>query len=273
MSLLVLLLYATRQLDNVEFINSRNVNKFALIGDSIQHSLSPKLFKAAYHNYSSLFDYILIETKSIDEALGIIKKREIKAFNVTSPFKEKILDYCHYIDYDAKMAKSANTIIYTDNQFKAYNTDIIGITSTLKEHSLDNLPIIIIGGGGAAKSAAYATRDKETTIVNRSYNKAVEIAKNLNISSLELDQLQYIDLADKVIIYTIDFPINNLDKLDFSKSYIFEANYKSPILNACKCKKYIKGEHWLINQAIPAFKLFTGIEPNLEAINKVINRY
>ena len=111
MSLLVLLLYATRQLDNVEFINSRNVNKFALIGDSIQHSLSPKLFKAAYHNYSSLFDYILIETKSIDEALGIIKKREIKAFNVTSPFKEKILDYCHYIDYDAKMAKSANTII------------------------------------------------------------------------------------------------------------------------------------------------------------------
>jgi shikimate 5-dehydrogenase len=75
-----------------------------------------------------------------------------------------------------------------------------------------------------------------------------------------------------VVIYTIDHKIDNLDSLNFSKSYIFEANYKNPNLKTLDCINYIGGEEWLINQAIPAFKLFTGIEPNLDAINKVINR-
>lgn len=129
--------------------------RYGLLGYKIGYSLSPII-----HRMIAMDD---IEYNIIDiapESFG----RDIKdavsglsGFNVTIPYKENIMIYCHKIDAIAEKIGAVNTIDIHNGEWKGYNTDYLGFIRSVKEdipQYFDYHPVII-GYGGVAKAVAY----------------------------------------------------------------------------------------------------------------------
>ena len=104
--------------------------KCGLIGNPISHSKSPALFAAAYgtgkHSYS------LIEAPTCKEAMERFAAEGYTGTNVTSPFKDEVMEYVSLPDKISSLLGSANTIISANGKLHSYNTDYYGVKNTLE---------------------------------------------------------------------------------------------------------------------------------------------
>ena len=279
------------------------MKRFGLIGHPISHSLSPALFKAAY---DGRYTYDLIEGEDFNESYRKFVE-EYTAINVTAPFKELACSRANELSDECRIVGAANILKKgTDgNMIHAYNSDIAGITEALKSAGLTydiTKKALVIGCGGAAMAATYAVwadLGYETIVLNRNLEKAKKFTEKMSASKicssrLSADSLngfeKYFRDAD-VIIYTLPIAIptlNNLSRCAIrggrfwerkKNKIILEANYKSPAFTSGITKKlfrinpqitYISGKEWLLHQAVGAYKSFTGEEPNIDAMRKVL---
>lgn len=264
--------------------------KFGLIGNPIAHSKSPALFKAAYS--STEMEYSLIEGESVEIAIKKFLDGPYRGINVTSPFKDKVMEYVTNPDRITSLLGSANVLVKSGDPSKrgellSYNTDYYGVLNTVRELLLKKevLPenirkngirrVIVVGAGGAGKAAALAMCDAgyKVFLANRSAGKVEEYAKKIGAEYIPLDSLcQYAESAD-MIIYSLSFLLEQLKEVDLSEKIIFEANYANASLSPDKgivSGLYIDGRHWLFHQAVPAFLIFTGVEPNELEMRKIV---
>src|SRR5699024_10070827 len=137
---------------------------FGLIGYPIKHSLSPWIHKQFLERTSLQGSYSIIEInpdRSFEEAMNNLRKKQIDGFNVTVPYKEKIMHYLDDMDEQAKKIGAVNTVLCKDNKWIGYNTDGIGYVRSLLhkfpsiETGKDN-KILLLGAGGAAKGIFHA---------------------------------------------------------------------------------------------------------------------
>ena len=147
--------------------------KFALIGNPIAHSKSPALFKAAYPG--SHHTYSLLEAPTCREAMERFTQEGYSGCNVTSPFKDEVMQYVSLPDKISSTIGSANTIICKEGKLYSYNTDYYGVKETLADFfrntgysfksSTPTAPAVgaggtgkatalVVGAGGAGKAAA-----------------------------------------------------------------------------------------------------------------------
>ncbi|HCT94075.1 MAG: hypothetical protein A2X19_08235 [Bacteroidetes bacterium GWE2_39_28] len=245
------------------------MQKFALIGKNVSKSLSPALFSAAYPNSDQT--YGLIESDDAAKALDIFLSHGYKGANITSPYKESFMDFSDFHDEISQKIGVTNLILNSNGKLTSYNTDYYGVKDPLTARGLKVGKAVVAGAGGAARAAVLALKDlgMEVTVVNRTYEKAETLAKQFNVSYQPLEQISDLLKNSQLLIYTIDEPLMGLDTADFRNLTIFEANYKNPNLNSKKCIEYISGKEWLVSQAIPSFMLFTGIKPDLKAMQMV----
>ncbi len=254
------------------------MSRFGLIGNPISHSKSPSLFKAAYGN--SHHTYSLFETQTVTEAIDLFEREDIAGVNVTSPFKDEVMDFVTLPDRISSILGSANVLIKgeKEGEILSYNTDYYGVRRSV-EALLDGPKykgkVAVIGAGGAGKAAALAMRDMgfEVTILNRSSGKVKEFAGKIGTLYLPLEKLSDSISDSDIIIYALSFLLPGVESMDFRGKIIFEANYLSPSLSwvdNVESATYIDGRYWLYNQAIPAFELFTGEEPNTLEMRKVM---
>lgn len=273
------------------------MKKFGLIGHPIAHSLSPFLFKAAY---GGKHPYDLIEGDDFEKSYEIFLK-EYDAINVTAPFKEKACAKADIRSQECEATGAANILIKRkDGQIEAANSDITGvlgsITSGISTQGMST-KALIVGCGGAAMAAAYATcmLGYETVILNRNIGKAQEFAKKLSqvpgfkVSAGGLDSFRGEFRKAGVIIYTLPLAICQLDSLTgrdirgglFRKErkVILEANYRDPALTQGIRQEWLKtnpeltfisGKEWLLNQAVGAYRIFTGEDPDIEAMKMTV---
>jgi shikimate dehydrogenase len=259
--------------------------KFGLIGHPISHSMSPALFRAAYHDSKSTYD--LIETSDFKEAMTIFE-REYDAINVTSPFKELAFEKADESDTITKILGVSNLLIkkreQADEKEKifAYNTDFWAVSQLLRI----NIPpgekpdVMIFGCGGAGKAAALAALNLHLNVymTNRDHKKAVEYCKKIGdkASAVPLESVKIIFNRFGIIIYTLPTKIDIIDQLDFKGKIILEANYKNPVFSPCSSEDnkygtiYLSGKKWLIEQAITGFNLMTHIYPNEESMKSIL---
>lgn len=211
------------------------MDKFALIGYPIAHSLSPRLFKAAYH---SRYAYELVETQSFDEAWQVFLS-DYKAINVTAPFKIAACQRADILAPECQRIGATNLCVKTIDGIKAYNSDYLGVRYLLKKyHSKGS--IAIIGYGGAGRAAMAAAED---------FASEVKLFHHNEISNgVEAD----------TIIYTLPKWVDGADKLHSTN--LIEANYKDPCLLGHA--GYIPGTEWHLQQAIAGYSLMTGEEAN-----------
>ncbi|MFC2130932.1 shikimate kinase [Bacteroidota bacterium] len=237
---------------------------YAVAGKPILHSKSPYIFQNLF-NDSNLFDsyYIRIAADSAKEVINIMKNLDIKGINITSPFKQEIIQYLDELDEHAKKIKAVNTVINKDGSLKGHNTDFIGVIESLKKDNkkLINKKCLVIGAGGAGRAAAYGlvNENADVTIINRTDDKALQASKDFNCNYGEWDKLKNeIQNAD-ICVNSIPHKFLDIDSLFMKEQIVLSADYSSVCLNTLF--NNIGGYHWLLNQAYSSFKLFTGISP------------
>ena len=257
------------------------MKKFGLIGHPIAHSLSPALFKAAYHGK---YSYDLIEEEEFEKAYEIFMN-EYDGINVTAPFKESAFRKADTIMEECQATGAANLLIKTEGRVSAYNSDFSGLRKWLTEISgrfpgQDRLKVLIAGYGGAGKAAAAAAESLKmsVTIINRTL-------KSEEMKPLEEFHKEFIE--SDIIIYNIPAPIEGLQTLSNSTApsgttktrVILEANYRNPsftpelqksISQAYPGTEFVDGKVWLLYQAVTGYEIFTGETPDLEEMRKVI---
>ena len=135
------------------------MKKFLVIGNPINHSLSPKLhnYWINQNNIDADYQKRELDNNDLENLILKIKNKEITGVNVTVPFKKDIISYLDKLSPEAEGTQSVNTICLEDNNIVGYNTDIRGFELAIKDakFNLTDKNILILGAGGVVPSIIF----------------------------------------------------------------------------------------------------------------------
>tara|TARA_A100001037_G_C15117381_1_gene622071 strand:- start:908 stop:1693 length:786 start_codon:yes stop_codon:yes gene_type:complete len=128
------------------------MKNFAVIGDPIEHSLSPILHNAINKQMGFNVRYEKILVKS-DTLSSFMNNKKVASFNVTIPHKQSVIPFLDRVDEAARKIGAVNCIHHK----VGYNTDWLGFLYLMKKNSITvkGKDCLILGSGGAAKAVAY----------------------------------------------------------------------------------------------------------------------
>ena len=259
------------------------MKKFLVIGNPIEHSLSPTL-----HNYwiknngiNAIYEKKKLNENELEQIILQVKEKKIDGINVTVPFKKAIIPFLDELSIEAASTQSVNTIYQKDNKVIGHNTDIVGFETSIKKtkYSLVNKEVLILGAGGVVPSIIFALNKMKVSKIKIS-NRTKEKAENLktifkNIEIVEWGEVPNFDM----IINATSIGLKKEDKLnlDLSKfqdsEFFYDVIYNPKETNFLKDgkmlgKKTENGNKMFIYQAAQSFKIWHGIEPSIN--NEVI---
>jgi shikimate dehydrogenase len=156
-----------------------------VIGDPIEHTLSPAIHNAAFDHLKLDFIFLAFRVKAADleNAVRGMRGLGIHGLNVTMPHKSTVIDYLDKVDSTVKFLGSANTILNKNGKLSGFNTDGVGALKALRENGteLSEKKVLLLGAGGAAKAIAFALAEEvgELAVLNRATEKAKKLAEAL----------------------------------------------------------------------------------------------
>jgi shikimate dehydrogenase len=139
-------------------INSRT-QLCGLLGNPVDHSLSPAIHNAAFQKLGLNFVYLAFRVEHIGEAIrGIRALGNTRGFSVTIPHKVSVLPYLDDVEGTARDIGSVNTIVIEDGKLTGYNTDASGAIQALTDAgvALRGQRVVMLGTGGAARAISFA---------------------------------------------------------------------------------------------------------------------
>jgi shikimate dehydrogenase len=159
-----------------------------VIGNPIEHSLSPIMHNAAFE--ALRLDYVFLAFKvkpaQVEAAVNGMKALNIRGLNVTMPHKSTVINHLDRVDLSAQIVNSVNTILNKENLLFGFNTDGVGALKALRENGVEpkGRKVLLLGAGGAARAIAYtlAKEADELAVLNRTVKQAQELAKLLEKS-------------------------------------------------------------------------------------------
>jgi shikimate dehydrogenase len=258
--------------------------KFLVVGNPIDHSMSPKL-----HNYwikkykiDAIYEKKLLKNNDIEDLIFNIREEKIHGINVTVPFKKMVIPFLDELSEEAKISQSVNTIYKKDNKIIGDNTDIEGFKLSLEktEQETKNKIVLILGAGGVVPSIIIALKKmnvKKIYLSNRTELKAIELKKNFP----EIELIKWGETPDfDIIINATSIGLKEKDEININyqkvskNKFFYDVIYNPPETNFLKsAKKHYgttkNGRMMFIYQAQKAFFIWHKIIPeiNNEAIN------
>ena len=253
------------------------MKKYLVIGNPIEHSLSPILhnFWIKKHGINATYEKQLIKKNDIEKTLNEMKENKIQGINVTVPFKNVVIPFLDQLSDIAKKTQSVNTISKRQNKLVGDNTDVHGFSEAIKltDFSLKNKKTLILGAGGVVPSIILALKNMgvlEITLSNRTKEKANDLKKNFPF--LKVINWGETIKSDLIINATsIGIKQNEEIKLDYSKidgQLFYDVIYnptETKFLEKAKKigKKIENGKSMFIYQALKAFEIWHGIRPEI----------
>lgn len=153
---------------------------FGIIGSNISYTLSPTIHNFSFERLGINAVYLVfdIAQDKFDKVIqGLLEVGE--GFNVTIPYKEKVIPYLDRVDKVAEKIGAVNTI----HKKVGYNTDFLAVKNLVKEKLQQEkvTSALIFGAGGAAKAAAFALASlgSQILVINRTVDRANKLAENL----------------------------------------------------------------------------------------------
>ena len=255
------------------------MKKYFVIGNPINHSLSPKLhnYWLTKNNIKAVYDRKKINQGDLESVISKVKEGKINGINVTVPFKKAVIPYLDQLSPEAEQTQSVNTIILSNGNLVGHNTDIAGFSRAIEELNLNiqNKKIFILGAGGVVPSIIFALKKMSVSqiiVSNRTKKKAEDLKSQFH--SLEI--VDWGDIKDfDVIINATSLGLNKESiNLDFSKvtnnKLFYDVIYNPEETNFLKEAKRLgnkieNGKLMFVYQAFEAFKLWHGIEPQINS--------
>ncbi|MFB5645456.1 MAG: shikimate dehydrogenase [Nitrosopumilaceae archaeon] len=265
---------------------------YAVIGDPIDHSLSPNIHNAAFRELELDCTYIAyrIPKGELEEGLEALKKIKISGFNVTIPHKIEIMKYLDKVDEDCSLIGASNTVSNNDGELKGYNTDMDGFLEPIKRKdiAIGGAKVLLLGAGGAARAivAGFAKEKAGSiTIANRTKENASTLAQfahkiGINANGISLDEIGN-SLSDyKFIVNATSIGLKNeqtplpVETIN-QDSIVYDIVYKPMNTDLIKKSKQkgatvIYGYEMLLGQAARAFEIWHETKAPYEAMKKAI---
>ena len=259
------------------------MKKYLVIGNPIEHSLSPKLhnYWLKENNIDAIYDKKRIDENKLDSIITEIKQEKINGINVTVPYKKAIIPFLDQLSPEAKHTQSVNTIYLQNGIAIGHNTDIAGFELAIKyaKYDISNKKVFILGAGGVAPSIIYSLKKMKAskiTLSNRTKEKA-ESLKNLfkDIEIVDWGEVINFDM----IINATSIGLKNEDGLNFDYSangpnkFFYDVIYNPRETIFLKRAKLFgnraeNGKMMFIYQAHQAFTIWNKLMPEID--DKVI---
>lgn len=156
-----------------------------IIGDPVEHSLSPVMHNAAFEELNLDFVYVAfrVRREELREAIIGTRSLDLHGLNVTMPHKNAVMRHLDEIDSTTRSIGAVNTILNDEGRLMGYNTDGVGALKALKETGITpkGKKLLLLGAGGAGKAIAFhaAQEVEELVILNRTPQKAKKLAEVL----------------------------------------------------------------------------------------------
>lgn len=218
----------------IDTINGKT-DVYAVIGCPVTHSFSPVIHNTLAQALGHNLVYSAFEVKQEDLGSAVVGGYAlgIKGFNVTIPHKQQVIEHLCGVDDLAVQIGAVNTLKYTQQGYKGYNTDYYGLKECFDSRgiTLKDKNVVVIGAGGAARSACIMLATqlvKKISIVNRTVAKGFDIAENVKkyydtpVDVLTYEQLNRLDAIDVCIQTTSvgmspDIEDSPIEEIDFFK--------------------------------------------------------
>ena len=259
------------------------MKKYFVIGNPINHSLSPRLhnFWLKQNNINAIYEKIKLKEEEIENFVSKIKNQEINGCNVTVPFKKTVIPFLDRLSLEAEQTQSVNTIVFHNGDLVGHNTDISGFQKAINNLNYDvkDKKILILGAGGVVPSIIFALNKmgaSKIIVTNRTYKKAENLKSQFN----KINVVNWGDIPDfNMIINATSLGLNN-ETINLNTSNVgndklfYDVIYNPAETNFLKEGKKLgnqieNGKFMFIYQAFEAFKLWHDIEPSVN--NEVLD--
>ncbi len=270
-------------------------NIVGLIGDPVEHSMSPPMHNAAFEYLGLDFAYVPfnVKTSVLGEAIKGASALGIKGLNVTIPHKTSVLEFLDVINKPAKLIGAVNTIKFANGKITGYNTDGIGAVMALEEViPVKDKKVVVVGAGGAARALAFQlilSGIESITLINRTPEKALKLKNeieskieskvsygNLEILEKEISKADILINTTPIGMYPHinDTPLANASMMhsDLVVNDLVYNPMDTVLLKEAEKAgaKSVSGLSMLLYQGAEAFKIWTGQEAPVDIMEKTL---
>jgi shikimate dehydrogenase len=268
--------------------------RFAVLGQPVDHSLSPYIHKHFARQWSIDLDYIRLELAPEALAQGLIRFAADGGvgMNVTLPHKRAVMALCSELMPRARRAQSVNTLSYIDGAWHGDNTDGIGLVNDLcMRHNIDlrGRRTLLLGAGGAAFGVAPALLDAgigELLVCNRTTERADDLVNVLQEPARaharywqDLSELGHFDLIINATSagrgmqpLQLPFRLAGASTVAVDLSYGMAAIDFLAWAQAAGCGEAFDGLGMLVEQAAESFRIWQGLRPDSDGVYAELRR-
>ena len=255
------------------------MKKYLVIGNPIEHSLSPKLHNYWFkkNNINAVYNKKQIEEQNIKEIISEMRNGKIDGINITVPFKQLIIPFVDELSSEAEESQSVNTIFKENNKVLGHNTDISGFELAIRKkgYNIKDKKVFILGAGGVVPSIILALRKMgaaKIILSNRTQSKAEKIKKTFS----DLEIVNWGEVPEfNMIINATSLGLNKDDEIklnyaDIGQNKLFYDVIYNPsqtkfLLNAKKFGNQIEnGKMMFIYQAHQSFAIWHKVMPKID---------
>ena len=263
------------------------MKKYIVIGNPIEHSLSPKLhnYWINKNNIEASYDKKLVNEEEIENIINEVRKKNLQGINVTVPFKKIVIPFLDELSQESKETQSVNTILLENNKLIGHNTDIAGFELALRHSKYDvaNKSVFILGAGGVVPSIIFALKKMKASKIilsNRTQKKSEEL-KNY-IKGIEIVNWGNIPSDFNMIINATSVGLKKDDNLNLNyekigpNKFFYDLIYNPKVTNFLKKAKQNgnkceNGKMMFLYQAQLAFELWFNFKPEInEEVIKLV---
>ena len=264
---------------------------YAVFGQPIAHSLSPRIHAAFGEQCGIALDYRAIETgiDDFDAALETFARDGGVGANLTLPLKQAALARCSEVTDRARACGSVNTLVRAGSAWHGDSTDGVGLLRDLRQHQgfdPTGAEVLLLGAGGAARAVAFtlaAAGVRRLTIANRTRERAEALAGRLGldgVSACAWQQLHRLDPPGLIINATsaghaagdLELPTVLVapGALCYDLSYGAAARPFLAWAGAAGAARLADGLGMLVEQAAEAFALWHGRRPDTAPVHAAL---
>jgi shikimate dehydrogenase len=270
---------------------------YGLIGFPVKHSYSAVMHNAAFKELDIDARYELFELKpeKLEEEFIRLVDEGVCGFNVTIPYKEKIVKFLGRLDEEAAVTGAVNTIKVEENgSTKGFNTDGLGFITHLKEViglNPQGKRIAILGAGGAAKAVSRQLakfKAKSISLFDIDQKKAKDLVSKLQVdfSACQIDLVSepnaLLKARPDLLINATPVGMHRDDPLVFDPEHlhpglvVYDLIYnpaQTPLLKEAQrrgCSGVFNGLGMLLYQGVLSFKVWLDIEPPVEVMEEAL---
>ncbi|WP_395679762.1 shikimate dehydrogenase [Dokdonella sp.] len=265
------------------------MTRYAVFGQPISHSLSPRIHAAFAAQLGIDLDYRAIEAGrgAFASALAAFARDGGRGANVTLPLKQDASALCSELSDRARRCGSVNTLARAGDEWHGDSTDGIGLLRDLARHGIETrgVRVLLLGAGGAARAAAFALADagaRELVVMNRTATRAQALAVALGTPArtCDRDALQREPTFDIVVnatsaghagdVFAWPLAAEATPTACYDLSYGGAARAFLAAARAAGARVALDGLGMLVEQAAESFALWHGCAPDTTPVHALL---